>query len=113
MRGSLAMGAAIAVLFLASACAGCGTSKRRAECEKLEDRLVEISLSMAQELQKLGPPEKRLDQDTMEALMREKLDKGTFMEECMKLDPEEVRCVSSARTKEEWEKCGFGDVTLP
>ena len=113
MRGDLPIGTVVTALILATACNGCGTSKRRAECEKLEDRLVEISLAIAQDLQKLGPPDKRLDRDSMEALMREKLDRGTFMEECMKLDPEEVRCVSGARTQEEWKRCGFGDVSLP
>ncbi len=105
--------ASLIVLVACLAVAGCGESKKRKQCEVLKERSVLISAGIAEQLQKWAPEEDRVDRATMEAQMREKLDKGTFIEECMKLDPEEVECLATARTKEEWVECGFDDQVLP
>jgi len=99
------------VLALALAC--CGKTRMERSCEMLEERVITMSSGIAAELEKYKPAEERTDIETMKRLMRARLDEGTFMQECLKLDPEEVDCLASARTKEEWVACGFDQVMLP
>ncbi len=98
---------------LALALIGCGKSKQERDCEQLKERTVLISSGLAESLQKLAPEDERVDRETMKDRMREKLDQGTFMQECMKLDPAEVECLATAETKEQWVECGFDQQMLP
>jgi hypothetical protein len=101
------------VIIACLALVACGQSKKRRDCEKLKERVVTISLGLAEQLQKYKPEDERVDRETMEREMYEKLDSGSYMSECMKLDPGEVDCLANARTKEEWIECGFDQLVLP
>jgi hypothetical protein len=103
----------VLVLALSLALVGCGKSRKERECEKLRERVITISAGIAEKVQRLKPERHRVDPGTMRKQMREELDRGSFMQECMKLDPDEVECLAGARTKEEWAECGYDQLMLP
>ena len=101
------------VLALVSVTGGCGKSKKEKQCELLAERVVSMSAGIAHELQKWSPEEERVDPETMERQMRRKLHQGDFMQRCMELDDQEVECLATAETKEQWVECGFDQQMLP
>ena len=103
----------LVIVVLALVACGCGRSRKQRECEKLADRVVDVSASITEGLYELDPDSDPPDRSTLEEQMHRQLDEGDFMDECMKLSREEVHCLSSSKTQEEWEACGWDEVALP
>jgi hypothetical protein len=91
----------------------CGRHRQRRQCEELKERTVHISAGIVEELERLDPGTERTDRSVLEERMRRELDEGSFMDECMELDPEQVECLATASTREEWIACGFDEQVLP
>ena len=104
----LALGIAVV-----SVTGGCGKSRKEKQCELLAERVVNLSAGIAQELQKWSPEDERVDRETMESQMLKKLHQGDFIKRCMELDDQEVECLATAETKEQWVECGFDQQMLP